>query len=115
MVFARLVERGIVHHVRRRGLVRALASLPRDRYPIRDPAPREEVRRRVRAAVLGSAPIDARTMTLVAVGDASCVFDQAGGFLAGRLFRMGPYVTFTRAEYAALSSRRVGWPSSWVS
>jgi Golgi phosphoprotein 3 len=67
----RLVERGILHREEHR----TLGVFPSPRYPMDDPRPEAESRQRIRAAVLGASPPDARTETLISLAQACRVLD----------------------------------------
>lgn len=67
----RLVERGILH----RQVHRTLGVFPSPRYPMDDPRPEVESRQRIRAAVFGDSPPDARTTTLISLAQACRVLD----------------------------------------
>jgi hypothetical protein len=67
----RLVQRGILHHEEHR----ILGVIPSPRYPTDDPQPETNSRARIRAAVLGDAPLDARTVTLISIAKACNLLD----------------------------------------
>lgn len=67
----RLAERGIL----RREEHRILGVIPSPRYPMDDPQPEMHSRERIRAAVLGDAPPDARTVTLISIAKACRLLD----------------------------------------
>jgi Golgi phosphoprotein 3 len=67
----RLVRHGILH----RREHRTLGVFPSPRYPTDDPRPEVESRRRIRAAVLGDSPTDARMATLISLARTCRVLD----------------------------------------